>query len=70
MIMIPPKICKMSGISLNKNIAIIDATTGSQSFDAETNDGEKYLRHHEKILCPIMVENSANNIPTTAAEYP
>ena len=51
------------GISENINIAIIADTTGSQSFDAETNEGEKYFKHQLKILWPKMVEKSESRSP-------
>ena len=34
---------------------------------AGKKDGEKYLRHHEKILCPMIVEKTASKRPTTTA---
>ena len=50
MIIIPPTIVRGFGYSEKTGIAIIAATTGSKSFDADTKDGEKYLRHQLKIL--------------------
>ena len=46
------------------------ATTGSHSLDADTKDGEKYLRHQLKMLCPSIVEKIASNNPTQMAFHP
>ena len=70
MIKTPPIICKAVGISKKRIPAKIAATTGSQSFEADTNAGEKYLRHQLKILCPSIVENSAKRRPTITALIP
>lgn len=63
-------ICKSAGISENRKIAKTDATTGSRSLDADTNDGDKNFRHQLKILCPKMVEKTLKSKPTTIAETP
>ena len=68
--MIPPTICNKAGNSPNKLAAITAATTGSQSFDADTNAGEKYFKHQLKILCPKIVEKTDNNRPTITALTP
>ena len=70
MIMTPPATCNNTGISPNKIPAMIAATTGSQSLDADTKAGEKYFRHQLKILCPKIVEKMDSNKPTTTALIP
>ena len=42
----------------------------SQSLEADTKDGEKYFRHHLKMLCPRMVEKTASSKPTTMVFSP
>ena len=49
-IKILPRIWSPVGISPNRKAAKIAATTGSQSLEADTKAGEKYLRHQLKIL--------------------
>ena len=55
---------------MKRKAARMAATTGSQSLDADTKAGEKYLRHQLKILWPRMVENNASSKPTTTALKP
>ena len=70
MVIAPPRICNMAGISPNKINARIDATTGSHSLDAETKAGEKYFRHQVKILCPSNVEKIPRRSPQIAGFIP
>lgn len=70
MIIAPPAICNKTGSSPNKKPAIIAAATGSQSFDADTNAGEKYFKHQLKMLCPKIVEKADSKSPTTTALIP
>ena len=63
-------ICGNTGSSPNKKPAKTAATTGSQSFDADTNAGEKYFKHQLKMLCPKIVENTDNSNPTITALIP
>lgn len=70
MVMIPPTICNMAGTSANRNTANNAATGGSQSFEADTNDGDKYFRHQLKILCPSSVEHTESSSPTTTEAVP
>ena len=50
--------------------AITAATTGSQSLEADTKEGEKYFKHQLKMLWPKMVENTASSRPTITALQP
>ena len=70
MIISEPIACITDGISANKKAAKKEATTGSQSLEAETKEGEKYLRHQLKMLCPKMVEKTPSNRPTIGALNP
>ena len=70
MIRTPPIICNKTGASPKRKLARIAATTGSQSLEADTKDGEKYFRHQLKILCPKIVEKIASSRPTTMALGP
>ena len=47
---------------------MIEATTGSQSFEADTNAGEKYFKLQLNKLCPSKVQQIAKSKPTTTAE--
>ena len=66
----PPNICSQPGSSPKRKPAITAATTGSQSLDAETKEGEKYFKHQLKILWPNMVEHTASSKPTITALQP
>ena len=60
---IPPKIWRGAGISPKSMKAMAEATTGSQSFEADTKAGEKYFKHQVKILCPSKVEKIPSSNP-------